>query len=106
MNATLTAGSVVRAPRYVEGKRTGVRKGVVLGEFSQAGWYMVWFYAAGDAQAETRLVTAGEATVIGDMFDLPVSALDKIAKGARKGHHSASLGLSAARLRDKLRLCA
>lgn len=48
----LAAGTVVRAPRYIDGKNTGLRKAVVLGLFNEndpKGGYRVYFYTLGPA---------------------------------------------------------
>ncbi|THA53251.1 DUF6409 family protein [Streptomyces sp. A1136] len=46
----LEPGTVVRTPRYDEGKNTGVRRAIVLGLWNEEepkGGYKVWFYTLG-----------------------------------------------------------
>lgn len=85
MTATIIkTGTVVRAPRMVAGRSTGVRKAVVLGEFKQndpTSGYLVWFYGAGSAREATSLVFPRELTAVGSIDDMSERLLTTIARG-------------------------
>ncbi|MFD9047775.1 DUF6409 family protein [Streptomyces zaomyceticus] len=72
----LEPGTVVRTPRYVEGKHTGVRKAIVLGLWSEndpkAG-YRVWFYTLGAPSFAPRtlgMAFVTEPTVVGTVENM------------------------------------
>ncbi|MET7563772.1 DUF6409 family protein [Streptomyces sp. NPDC005479] len=83
----LAAGTVVRAPRYVNGKNTGLRKAVVLGLFNEndsKGGYRVYFYTLGPASFEPRTVGFAfpdEATVIGAIEDMSERTVINVYQG-------------------------
>lgn len=83
----LAAGTVVRAPRYVDGKNTGVRKAVVLGLFNEdnpKGGYRVYFYTLGPASFAPRtvgLAFPGEVTAVGEIEDMSERTVIKLYKG-------------------------
>ncbi|MEV0444061.1 DUF6409 family protein [Streptomyces spectabilis] len=86
MNATTTVkpGTVIRAPHMVAGHLTGVRRGVVLGEFAKGdptSGYLVWFYGAGPAQKATSLVFPRELKAVGTIDDMSERTLTTIARG-------------------------
>lgn len=104
MTATLTfdAGTVVRAPRFVEGTDTGTRKGIVLGDFGDNG-KLVWFYTVGGPEAETRLVFKRELEFAGDIYGMSERMLLKIVKGLRNSDTGRTVGYAAQRLGSQLR---
>ncbi|MFE7759378.1 DUF6409 family protein [Streptomyces sp. NPDC057429] len=85
--AALTAGTIVRCPRYINGENTGLRKAVVLGlwnEDNPKGGYRVYFYTLGPASFSPRtagLAFAREVTVLGTLEDLSERTLTGIYKG-------------------------
>ncbi|MEU3708381.1 DUF6409 family protein [Streptomyces anulatus] len=84
---TLLAGALVRCPRYVEGKNTGMRKAVVLGLFNTSdpkGGYRVYFYTLGHASIElgtVGLVFSKEAVELGVVEELSERTLVRICEG-------------------------
>ncbi|MEV7891583.1 DUF6409 family protein [Streptomyces sp. NPDC002817] len=83
----LEAGAVVRCPRYVEGKNTGLRKAVVLGLFREGdptGGYRVYFYtlgAAGFADHTVSLAFRREIDPLGTVEDMSERTLVRIWRG-------------------------
>ncbi|WP_202918349.1 DUF6409 family protein [Streptomyces cavernae] len=91
---TLAPGTVVRAPRYQEGKSTGIRRGIVLRTFADSGdpksGYLVWFYTLGAAHQDGRgdncavsLAFPREITHLGTVEDMSERTLLKLGQGLR-----------------------
>ncbi|MFG2667684.1 DUF6409 family protein [Streptomyces sp. NPDC048387] len=72
----LEPGTVVRTPRYDEGKNTGVRRAVVLGlwnEDAPKDGYRVWFYTLGAPSFAPRtlgMAFVNELVVVGTVDDM------------------------------------
>ncbi|OKJ48114.1 hypothetical protein AMK27_38940 [Streptomyces sp. CB02009] len=85
----LEPGMVVRAPRFVEGKNTGVRRAIVLGlwnENAPKGGYRVWFYTLGAPSFAPRtlgMAFAREFTVVGTVDDMSERTLIRLYKWLR-----------------------
>lgn len=99
----LAAGTVVRAPRYIDGKNTGLRKAVVLGLFNEndpKGGYRVYFYTLGPAGFDPRTVGfafPGEVTAIGAIEDMSERTVIKLYKGLGEFPGSAAVQYRAGR---------
>ncbi|MFD9044431.1 DUF6409 family protein [Streptomyces bottropensis] len=83
----LEAGAVVRCPRYVAGKNTGLRKAVVLGLYREGdptGGYRVYFYtlgAAGFAERTVGIAFRREIDPLGTVEDMSERTLVRIWRG-------------------------
>ncbi|MFD0269571.1 DUF6409 family protein [Streptomyces sp. NPDC127106] len=72
----LEPGTVVRTPRYDEGKNTGLRKAIVLGlwnEDAPKDGYKVWFYTLGAPSFAPRtlgMAFCGELTTLGTVEEM------------------------------------
>ncbi|AKZ59218.1 hypothetical protein SAM23877_6173 [Streptomyces ambofaciens ATCC 23877] len=105
MNATtntIEAGTIVRAPRVVATVSTGVRKGLVVDTFGDSA-FLVWFYGAGDAKTETRLVMKREMTEVGSVGDLSERMLSRLLGGMTEDGPARAMGFKIHRLRAQLR---
>ncbi|MFE5715798.1 DUF6409 family protein [Streptomyces sp. NPDC056501] len=85
----LEPGTVVRTPRYDEGKNTGVRRAIVLGlwnENAPKGGYRVWFYTLGAPSFAPRtlgMAFANEFTVVGTVDDMSERTLLRLYRWLR-----------------------
>ncbi|NUK53376.1 hypothetical protein HRW14_24500 [Streptomyces lunaelactis] len=83
----LAAGTVVRCPRYIDGRNTGLRKAVVLGLFSEndpTSGYRVYFYTLGPAGFAPRTVGfafPGEVAAVGAVEDMSERTVINVYKG-------------------------
>ncbi|TDU67837.1 DUF6409 family protein [Streptomyces sp. KS 21] len=72
----LEPGTVVRTPRYDEGKNTGLRRAIVLGlvnEGEPKNGYAVWFYTLGTPSYAPRtlgMAFLNEPTVVGTVEEM------------------------------------
>ncbi|WP_411107383.1 DUF6409 family protein [Streptomyces sp. cmx-4-9] len=72
----LEPGTVVRTPRYDQGRNTGVRRAIVLGlwnENAPKDGYRVWFYTLGAPSFAPRtlgMAFANEPVVVGTVDDM------------------------------------
>ncbi|MFE4206131.1 DUF6409 family protein (plasmid) [Streptomyces goshikiensis] len=80
----LEPGTVVRTPRFDEGKNTGVRRAIVLGlwnENAPKDGYRVWFYTLGAPSFAPRTLGmsfANEFTVVGTVDDMSERTLIRL----------------------------
>ncbi|MFD9084821.1 DUF6409 family protein [Streptomyces erythrochromogenes] len=80
----LEPGTVVRTPRFDEGKNTGVRRAIVLGlwnENAPKDGYRVWFYTLGAPSFAPRtlgMAFANEFTVVGTVDDMSERTLIRL----------------------------
>ncbi|KIF06048.1 hypothetical protein PL81_09730 [Streptomyces sp. RSD-27] len=80
----LEPGTVVRTPRYDEGKNTGVRRAIVLGlwnENAPKDGNRVWFYTLGAPSFAPRalgMAFANEFTVVGTVDDMSERTLIRL----------------------------
>ncbi|WP_329583740.1 DUF6409 family protein [Streptomyces sp. NBC_01361] len=85
----LEPGTVVRTPRYDEGKNTGLRKVIVLGLWSEddpRSGYRVWFYTLGAPSFSPRtlgLAFPGESTQLGTVEDMSERTLLRLYRWLR-----------------------
>ncbi|MDH6544143.1 DUF6409 family protein [Streptomyces sp. SPB4] len=85
----LEPGTVVRTPRYDQGKNTGVRRAIVLGlwnENAPKDGYRVWFYTLGAPSFAPRtlgMAFANEFTVVGTVDDMSERTLIRLHKWLR-----------------------
>ncbi|MFG2298418.1 DUF6409 family protein [Streptomyces sp. NPDC048603] len=80
----LEPGTVVRTPRYDEGKNTGVRRAIVLGllnEDAPKDGYRVWFYTLGAPSFAPRtlgMAFVNEPVVVGTVDDMSERTLIRL----------------------------
>ncbi|MFD5066224.1 DUF6409 family protein [Streptomyces sp. NPDC058394] len=80
----LEPGTVVRTPRFDEGKNTGVRRAIVLGLWNEnvpKDGYRVWFYTLGAPSFAPRTLGmsfANEFTVVGTVDDMSERTLIRL----------------------------
>ncbi|MFD9519699.1 DUF6409 family protein [Streptomyces sp. NPDC059979] len=85
----LEPGTVVRTPRYDEGKNTGVRRAIVLGLWNEKepkDGYRVWFYTLGAPSFAPRtlgMAFANEPTVVGTVDDMSERTLLRLHRWLR-----------------------
>ncbi|WP_331719732.1 DUF6409 family protein [Streptomyces virginiae] len=85
----LEPGTVVRTPRYDEGKNTGVRRAIVLGLWNEKepkDGYRVWFYTLGAPSFVPRtlgMAFANEPTVVGTVDDMSERTLLRLHRWLR-----------------------
>ncbi|MFD3728831.1 DUF6409 family protein [Streptomyces sp. NPDC058671] len=87
--SVLEPGTVVRTPRYDEGKNTGVRRAIVMGLWNEndpKGGYRVWFYTLGAPSFAPRtlgMAFANEFTVVGTVEDMSERTLLRLYRWLR-----------------------
>ncbi|MDX3540062.1 DUF6409 family protein [Streptomyces sp. MB09-01] len=89
VQTVLEPGTVVRTPRYDEGKNTGERRAIVVGLWNEndpkAG-YKVWFYTLGAPSFAPRTLGfafVGEPTVVGTVDDMSERTLIRLHRWLR-----------------------